>query len=624
MNDLMALARVSAELGRNRLLIQAAGGNTSVKIDDVLWVKASGRWLAKALDEPIFAALDLPRLTEAMAAGDPDCETCDAFLRADLTAPGLRPLVETTLHAGLPQRFVLHVHCVETIANAVLEDGAARVAPLLDGLKWAWVPYTRLGFPLFPTIRRASTSTSSPITDWWSPPTRSRRPSLRSRRSGGRLRAHSSRSHPSARGVERPGYRFADAPALTPHGARFAVAGTLYPDHLVFLGSGAAHIDRVVGSPPVIVAPGFPPLVRDDLAPAPLALASASATSRPGWLRTIECATSRRSRGTISPIGTPKSIGTRCPARMTRALGIDVGTSGVRAAIVDGSAAVVGYAAKPFAPEGLRSPLAWVAAVEAALAQIDLTGVGAIAIDGTSGTLVAIDARGDPLAEGSMYNDEAAPDDRAEAARAAPAHASPTSPLARALGLRRRFNPTKILHQADFIAFRLFGETFTDENNALKTGYDPAARRWPDFIAALGLDGFLPDVLPAGSVVARRDGRKIVAGTTDGCAAFLAAGAEQTGDGVTSLGSTIVLKLLVDRPVDDSVTGVYSHRVGDLWLAGGSSNSGGAVLAQYFPPHELEALAARARSVAPDRAPLLPAAEERRALSRQRRRARQS
>ena len=43
MDDLAALARVSAELGRNRLLIQAAGGNTSVKADGVLWVKASGR-----------------------------------------------------------------------------------------------------------------------------------------------------------------------------------------------------------------------------------------------------------------------------------------------------------------------------------------------------------------------------------------------------------------------------------------------------------------------------------------------------------------------------------------------------------------------------------------------------
>jgi len=152
MDDLAALARVSAELGANRLLIQAAGGNTSIKADGVLWVKASGRWLAQALDEPIFAALDLPRLTAAMALGDPACETCDAFVRADLSAPGLRPSVETTLHAGLPQRVVLHVHCVETISNAVLEDGAARIAPLLDGLKWHWVPYTRPGFPLFQTI----------------------------------------------------------------------------------------------------------------------------------------------------------------------------------------------------------------------------------------------------------------------------------------------------------------------------------------------------------------------------------------------------------------------------------------------------------------------------------------
>ena len=278
---------------------------------------------------------------------------------------------------------------------------------------------------------------------------------------------------------------------------------------------------------------------------------------------------------------------------MIRALGVDVGTSGVRAAIVDANEAVVAYAAEPFAPGAARNPIAWVAAVEAAIAKLDLSDVEAIAIDGTSGTLVALDARGEPLAEGSMYNDAAAPNDRAEAAAVAPGHASPTSPLARALGLKRRFKPAKILHQADFIALRLFGETFTDENNALKTGYDLVARRWPGFIAALGLDGLLPDVLPAGAIAARRDGRNIVAGTTDGCAAFLAAGAEAIGEGVTSLGSTIVLKLLVDHSVDDPETGVYSHRIGDRWLAGGSSNSGGAVLAHYFQPQELEALTAR-------------------------------
>jgi rhamnose utilization protein RhaD (predicted bifunctional aldolase and dehydrogenase) len=275
MDDLAALTRASAKLGNNRLLVQAAGGNTSIKEDGVLWVKASGRWLAKALDEPIFAALDLPRLTRAMALGDPACETCDAFVRADLSAPSLRPSVETTLHAGLPQRFVLHVHCVETIANAVLEDGAARVAPLLDGLKWQWVPYTRPGFPLFRTITPgadiyvfanhglvvAADTLEAAVALVATVGRRLARP----------IQAAPTRS---ARGVERAGYRFAAAaPALTEHGAKFAAAGTLYPDHLVFLGSGAAHIESVVGAPPVILAPGFPPLVREDLAAAPLALA---------------------------------------------------------------------------------------------------------------------------------------------------------------------------------------------------------------------------------------------------------------------------------------------------------------------------------------------------------------
>jgi rhamnose utilization protein RhaD (predicted bifunctional aldolase and dehydrogenase) len=274
MNDLSALARVSAELGRNRLLVQAAGGNTSIKDDGVLWVKASGRWLAKALDELIFAALDLPRVLSALAHNDPACETCDAFVRADLSAPGLRPSVETTLHAGLPQRVVIHVHCVETISHAILEDGAARLAPLLDGLKWRWVPYIRPGLPLFRTI--------TPGADIYvlqnhglvvAADTLEAAVALVA--TVGRRLARPLQPTPtrSARGVERVGYRFADAPALAPHAVRFAAAGAYYPDHLVFLGSGAATIDSVVGSPPVILAPGFPPLVRDDLAPTPLAMA---------------------------------------------------------------------------------------------------------------------------------------------------------------------------------------------------------------------------------------------------------------------------------------------------------------------------------------------------------------
>lgn len=55
-------------------------------------------------------------------------------------------------------------------------------------------------------------------------------------------------------------------------------------------------------------------------------------------------------------------------------------------------------------------------------------------------------------------------------------------------------------------------------------------------------------------------------------AAFVAAGVQQPGEAVTSLGSTLAVKLLSDARVDDAATGVYSHRLGDTWLVGAPSS----------------------------------------------------
>ena len=47
-----------------------------------------------------------------------------------------------------------------------------------------------------------------------------------------------------------------------------------------------------------------------------------------------------------------------------------------------------------------------------------------------------------------------------------------------------------------------------------------------------------------------RDDVTLVAwATTDGCASFLATGADQIGDAVSVLGTTLTVKLLSDRPV---------------------------------------------------------------------------
>jgi sugar (pentulose or hexulose) kinase len=115
----------------------------------------------------------------------------------------------------------------------------------------------------------------------------------------------------------------------------------------------------------------------------------------------------------------------------------------------------------------------------------------------------------------------------------------------------------------------------------------------------------LPTVKRAGEVVGSVTGytqelgisprSSFHAGTTDGCASFLATGASKIGDGVTALGSTIVLKLASDRPINVPKYGVYSHRVLDFWLAGGASNSGGAVIRALFGDVRLQELTDRLR-----------------------------
>jgi D-ribulokinase len=283
-------------------------------------------------------------------------------------------------------------------------------------------------------------------------------------------------------------------------------------------------------------------------------------------------------------------------------LGIDVGTSGVRIAARGRDGLLLAMAQAPMAAP-LNDPAAWWDAVVAAFSELKLDGlqVLALAIDGTSGTIVPVDDQGQPVGAGSMYNHQAAApvvERIAQVAPAATAALGGTSPLARAMMLPKPYK--RILHQADWLAGQFSGVfDVTDENNALKSGYDPVAQCWPSWIETAGFDvNLFPRVVSAGARIGTIRSEMaaafvlprtcaVVAGTTDGCAAFLASGAANPGDGVTSLGTTLTLKLLSASPVFAPHYGIYSHRIGDQWLAGGASNSGGGVLAQLFSKEQI-------------------------------------
>lgn len=297
-------------------------------------------------------------------------------------------------------------------------------------------------------------------------------------------------------------------------------------------------------------------------------------------------------------------------------VGIDLGTSGVRLAAIDAGGRSLAHAETPIpipsVNEGQinQDPTRWWKAVSDGLGillrSVDPQAVRAISVSGVSGTLLLTDTKGSPITPAIMYNDKRTAEQAGRIAQVADPHSGAQgtgSSLAKLLwfqdrGLDKR--AAHALHPADWVAGRLCGNFGHSEfNSCLKLGFDPQRMEWPAWFASLPVSGeLLPQVHapgePLGTVSAEvaktfnfATDTAVMAGTTDGVASFIAAGAAGLGEAVTALGSTLVLKLLSDKPIFASEHGLYSHRLGRYWLAGGASNSGGAALLQYFKVEQM-------------------------------------
>lgn len=155
------LVRVTAEIGADPSLIQGAGGNSSLKVGDCLWVKASGCWMADALVRSVFVPLSLTAVRRLLAQGE--AEHLDTAMLSSSQTPHLRPSIETTLHALLPQAAVLHAHALNSVVTSVLRDGADRFhAAMGSDVAGVVVDYVRPGPPLAQAIGRILASDTIP------------------------------------------------------------------------------------------------------------------------------------------------------------------------------------------------------------------------------------------------------------------------------------------------------------------------------------------------------------------------------------------------------------------------------------------------------------------------------
>jgi rhamnose utilization protein RhaD (predicted bifunctional aldolase and dehydrogenase) len=132
-----------AKMGANRLLVQGSGGNVSWKEGNELWVKASGTRLGDAKVDNIFVAVCLKSMRENLSARNFDAT---AHLLGDST---LRPSIETSLHALLPQKVVFHIHAVDVLAYLVKKDHTSYLESIFNGLlNFVSVDYKKPGAEL--------------------------------------------------------------------------------------------------------------------------------------------------------------------------------------------------------------------------------------------------------------------------------------------------------------------------------------------------------------------------------------------------------------------------------------------------------------------------------------------
>ncbi len=277
-------------------------------------------------------------------------------------------------------------------------------------------------------------------------------------------------------------------------------------------------------------------------------------------------------------------------------LGIDLGTSGLRIAIINTKKQILYTSSLPYST-GLEIWEDWIYCLKKLIQEVpkDLKEkLVSCSIAGTSGTLLACRNNGVPMGKALPYflscleykneiNNLFFKDC---------AGSSISGSVGRALRLLSEHGNEIILrHQADWISGWLLNNwEYGEEGNNIRMGWEVENNSWPEKFENLNWLKCLPKIISSGQIMGNICNKKaselnlpknlkIIAGTTDSNAGVLATFPKKN-DGITILGSTIVIKKFVQRPLIGK--GISNHKVLGDWLSGGASNAGGAILLDFF------------------------------------------
>ena len=273
---------------------------------------------------------------------------------------------------------------------------------------------------------------------------------------------------------------------------------------------------------------------------------------------------------------------------MNCAIGLDFATEGARLILINEQCEILNRFETKLAKVNIgennsrtQDVKSWITALDYLISEAasfiknkSLNPVG-MTITATSGTFVLCDNKGNAITDGVMYNDGTA-----------------DSPINRAKLLGHP--GTFFKHVPEYLIAYLTKDLDipADWSHSLKTGFDLNKKRWlnnyefimPNVVAPGEELGTVHKSFDIGNI-------PIYAGMTDGCTGQISAGGTSVGSAVTTIGTTLVTKLISDKNI--SGPGFYSHLLPDsIWLAGGASNLGGISLRKFEDLDSMNKLAA--------------------------------
>jgi xylulokinase len=300
-------------------------------------------------------------------------------------------------------------------------------------------------------------------------------------------------------------------------------------------------------------------------------------------------------------------------------LGVDCGTSALKAALVDESEHVVAVASRAYAPDrpnpswSEQNPEIWSAAMFAALSELRASapeawrGVRAIGFSGQMHGLIALGPDDQPLRAAILHNDgranaEAAElhADHSELERVVGVKAMASFPAAKMLWLQRHEPELHariacVLAPKDWLRFALTGQKATDMSDAAGAWWlDEAARSWskPALSASAALLDQVPPLLEGTAEAGRlradvadelglSRGIVVAVGGGDAAVGAVALGVVRPGAGFISLGTACQWVIASDiyRAAPEKLVHSFAHALPGRWYRMAAMLNGAGALA---------------------------------------------